>query len=294
MIISALKTTRFGLATLLGVAAACAATALPAAASSGGGEAIHMQHWTFGGVRGGFDRAQLQRGFQVYKDVCATCHGLRQLSFRNLSQRGGPEFPEEAVKALAATYKVNDTPNDQGKVLKRPARLSDRIPSPFDNEQQARSANNGALPPDLSLIARARGFEVDKPFYSVPWHMLKDVFVSGGYQEAGADYLYALLTGYKDAPKDMKMADGMQFNTVFAGNQISMPSPLSNGLVKYTDGTPAKVENYAADVTAFLAWAADPKLEERKRLGLMVMLYLALTSVLLYAAKRYIWSDVPH
>jgi len=294
MIISALKTTRFGLATLLGAAAAFAATALPAAASSGGGEAVHLQHWTFGGVRGSFDRAQLQRGFQVYKEVCASCHGMRQLSFRNLSQRGGPEFPEEAVKALAATYKVNDTPNDQGKVLKRPARLSDRIPNPFDNDQQARSANNGALPPDLSLIARARGFEVEKPAYMVPWHMLKDVFLSGGYQEAGADYLYALMTGYKDAPKDMKMADGMQYNTVFAGNQISMPAPLSDGRVKYSDGTPAKVENYAADVTAFLAWAADPKLEERKRLGLMVMLYLALTSVLLYAAKRYIWSDVPH
>jgi ubiquinol-cytochrome c reductase cytochrome c1 subunit len=264
------------------------------AAGDGHGPEIAQQSWTFGGLRGKFDKAQLQRGFLVYKEVCSSCHGMRQMSFRNLVQKGGPEFPEEGVKTLAATYKIPDVPNDAGKVLKRPARLSDRIPSPFDNDQQARSANNGALPPDLSLIARARGVEAEKPFFMVPWHMLKDVFLSGGYQEAGSDYLYALLTGYSDAPKDVKMSDGMYYNTVYPGHQIGMPSPLSDGIVKYTDGTPAKLDNHARDVTAFLSWAADPKLEERKRMGLMVMLYLLITAALLYAAKRYVWASEPH
>jgi ubiquinol-cytochrome c reductase cytochrome c1 subunit len=301
MINSSLKT-RFVVLAGLAMASGLTVGVASAQAASDHGPEIALQRWSFGGVRGHFDRAQLQRGFQVYKEVCSTCHGVRQLSFRNLSEKGGPEFPEDGVKGLAATYKINDVPNDQGKVLKRAARPSDRIPSPFDNEQQARSANNGALPPDLSLIARARGIEVDKPFYMVPWHMLKDVFLSGGYQEAGADYTYALMTGYKDMPKDMKtaegapmkMSDGMYFNMVYPGHQIAMPSPLTDGVVKYTDGTPAKVENYARDVTAFLAWAADPKLEERKRMGLMVMLYLLITSLLLYLAKRYVWADVPH
>jgi ubiquinol-cytochrome c reductase cytochrome c1 subunit len=284
-----------GLGVALGVTLGLAVGIGPVqAASDHAADAIPVQRWSFAGVRGHFDRAQLQRGFQVYKEVCSTCHGVRQLSFRNLSEKGGPEFPEEGVKGLAATYKINDVPNDQGKVLKRAGRPSDRIPNPFDNDQQARSANNGALPPDLSLIARARGVEAEKPFYMVPWHMLKDVFLSGGYQEAGADYTYALMTGYAKAPADMKMSDGMTYNSVYPGHQIAMPSPLTDGVVKYADGTPAKIENYSRDVTAFLAWAADPKLEERKRMGLMVMLYLLITSLLLYLAKRYIWSDVPH
>jgi ubiquinol-cytochrome c reductase cytochrome c1 subunit len=286
--------TRFVSLAGLGIAFGLAVGSAPGHAASEHGPEIAVQRWSFSGVRGQFDRAQLQRGFQVYKEVCSTCHGVRQLSFRNLSEKGGPEFPEDGVKGLAATYKINDVPNDQGKVLKRAARPSDRIPSPFDNEQQARSANNGALPPDLSLMARARGIEVEKPFYMVPWHMLKDVFLSGGYQEAGADYTYALMTGYGKAPADMKMSEGMNYNTVFPGYQIAMPSPLTDGIVKYSDGTPAKIENYSRDVTAFLAWAADPKLEERKRMGLMVMLYLLITSLLLYLAKRYVWADVPH
>ncbi len=276
------------------VLAGLAAGTPVSAAGDAHGPEIAPQQWSFGGVRGKFDKAQLQRGFLVYKEVCSSCHGMRQMSFRNLVQKGGPEFPEEGVKTLAATYKVNDLPNDQGKILKRPARLSDRIPSPFDNEQQARSANNGALPPDLSLIARARGVEAEKPFFMVPWHMVKDIVINGGYQEAGSDYLYALLTGYQDAPKDMKMSDGMYYNAVYSGHQIGMPSPLSDGIVKYTDGTPAKIDNHARDVTAFLSWAADPKLEERKRMGLMVMLYLLITAGLLYAAKRHVWAGEPH
>ena len=152
--------------------------------ASGGGETIATQRWTFGGLRGHFDRAQLQRGFQVYKEVCSTCHGVKRLSFRNLSEKGGPEFAEDGAKGLAEkSYKVTDGPNDQGKMFKRPGRLSDRIPSPFDNDQQARSANNGALPPDLSLIAKARKVEVEKPFYRVPDTMLREI-VSGAIRRA--------------------------------------------------------------------------------------------------------------
>jgi ubiquinol-cytochrome c reductase cytochrome c1 subunit len=265
------------------------------AAGDANAPTIERQKWTFAGVRGNFDRAQLQRGFKVYQEVCASCHGLQRLSFRNLVEKGGPEFPEEGVKALIAKeYKVADLPNDAGKVLKRPARLSDAFPALYANEQEARATHNGALPPDLSVIVKARGIEIDRPFYAVPFAMLKDIFLSGGYQEAGADYLYALLTSYADAPKGVKMSDGMNYNTVYAGNQIGMIAPLSDGSVKYTDGTPATLSQHAKDVTAFLSWAADPKLEERKRMGIAVMLYLLVTSLLLFLAKRRLWSSVKH
>ena len=303
---------------------------LNAASAAEDGAGVGEEHWTFGGIRGHFDRPQLQRGFQVYKEVCSTCHGVKRLSFRNLSEKGGPQFPEEGVKGLAATYKVNDGPNDQGKMFKRPGRASDRIPPPFDNDQQARSANNGALPPDLSLMARARSAEAEKPFYLVPWSMLRDIFISGGYQEGGADYIHALLTGYQEKASAYrndnghlvmvseaeagnlprcasvtkgdpgqpdvcnKMADGMSYNTTFPGHQIAMPPPLRDGVVKYGDGTPATMDNYSRDVTAFLAWAADPKLEERKRLGMMTMAYLLITALLLYLAKRRVWEGEAH
>jgi ubiquinol-cytochrome c reductase cytochrome c1 subunit len=301
-----------------------------AIASGGGTDHIEAQHWSFGGVRGHFERNQLQRGFQVYKEVCSTCHGVKRLSFRNLVEKGGPEFPEEGAKALAATYKIVDGPNDQGKMFKRPGRLSDRIPNPFSNDAEARSANNGALPPDLSLIALARKVETEHSFWQVPFFMAKDIVMN--YQEGGADYVHALLSGYRDEPPAYKedhghlirvsaeeakanpklprcasitsekgspdvcnkLADGMQYNAYFPGNQIAMPPPLRDGAVKYTDGTPGTLDNYARDVTAFLAWAADPKLEERKRLGLMTMLYLAVTAVLLGFAKRRVWSGIPH
>ncbi len=324
--------TRFVLKGLacLGLVVSLGSGLATSASASGGGDEISRQHWTFGGLRGHFDRAQLQRGFQVYKEVCSTCHGMKRLSFRNLSEKGGPEFAEDGAKGLAETYKVSDGPNDQGKMFKRPGRLSDRIPSPFDNEQQARSANNGALPPDLSLMALARKVEVDHPFYTLPYHMIKDIVT--GYQEGGPDYIYGVLMSYgENAPpyKDNgghlakmteadakanpamprcatvvsepgqadvcnKMSEGMHYNEAFPGHQIAMPAPLRDGVVKYADGTPGTTENYARDVSAFQAWAADPKLEERKRLGLMAMLYLLGTTVLLYFAKRRIWSGVPH
>jgi ubiquinol-cytochrome c reductase cytochrome c1 subunit len=252
---------------------------------------IKPQKWTFGGVRGHFDDAQLQRGFKVYTEVCARCHGLRRIAFRNLAEPGGPSFPEAAVKSLAATYQVDAAPNDEGKIVKRPAIISDYLPPPYKNDQEARYAQNGALPPDLSLIAKARGIESDAPFYKVPFRMLTEILT--GYQEAGADYVYNYITGYAQAPPDMKLGDFMNYNKAFPGHQTAMPNPFlgGDGLVKYDDSTPATVDNYARDVTAFLAWAADPRLEERKRMGLLVMLYLVITAVLLGLAKRRIWRD---
>ncbi len=284
-------------AKLLGVAGLAAMLGAPLALAAGDahGPTIERQKWSFGGVRGHFDRAQLQRGFKIYQEVCSNCHSLKRLAFRNLAEKGGPEFPEEDLKALVAKeYKVTDVPNDAGKVLKRPARLSDKFPLIYANEQEARATHNGALPPDLSVIAKARSVEVDRPFYAVPLAMLKDIFLTGGYQEGGPDYIYALLTGYQDAPKGMKMGDGMNYNLAYPGNQIGMIAPLSDGLVKYTDGTPATTAQYAKDVTAFLAWAADPKLEERKQMGLAVILYLLVTAILLFLAKQRLWSSVKH
>jgi cytochrome c1 len=252
---------------------------------------IPHQHWSFGGIFGHFDDAQLQRGFKVYTEVCSRCHSIKRLSFRNLAEPGGPNFPEAAIKSLAATHEVDDVPDEQGKIKKRPAILADAIPGPYKNEQEARFAQNGALPPDLSLIVRARSIEVERPFYMVPLVMLGDI--ARGYQEAGADYVYAYLTGYKEPPAGTKMTEFMNYNVAFPGHQTAMPNPFvaGDGLVKYDDDTPGTVDNYARDVVAFLAWAADPKLEERKRLGWLVMFYLIITAVLMGWAKRRVWRE---
>jgi len=293
-------------ATLCGVlarallAAGIGLAGLSAGHASEDGAEIHRQHWHFSGLFGRFDQAQLQRGYQVYKDVCASCHSMRLLSFRNLAEKGGPAFPEEGVRALAATFQIEDGPNDSGKMFKRAGVPSDRFPSPFANDQQARAANNGALPPDLSLMAKARGVENEAPFYLVPFHWVRDILTS--YQEGGPDYIYAVLTGYGEAPKDMKMpdgaplkmAEGMNFNHAFPGYQIAMPPPLSDKLVKYSDGSPATLKQYAEDVAAFLMWAAEPKLEQRKSMGISVLIYLLVTCVLMFIAKRRIWARVPH
>jgi ubiquinol-cytochrome c reductase cytochrome c1 subunit len=262
-------------------------------AADNGHVTIPRQKWSFSGFLGHYDQAQLQRGFKVYSEVCSRCHGLKRLSFRNLVQPGGPQFSEAQIKSLAAdNYKVDAEPNEQGKVLKRPAILSDQLPSPYKNEQEARASQpGGALPPDLSLIARARGLESNAPFYMMPLVMLRDI--AGGYQEGGVDYVYAFLTGYKDVPKDAKVPAGMNYNHVFPGNLTGMPDPFIAGdkMFKYDDDTPPTVDNYARDVTAFLAWVANPELEERKRLGLLVIAYLLITSILLYFAKKRIWSS---
>ena len=270
---------------VLAASAAALFATVPAAAAGGGAEIEHQQ-WSFSGFQGLHDRAQLQRGFQVYKEVCANCHGLGRVNFRNLVQPGGPEFPEEAVKALAAGWpnKITDGPNDDGKMFERPARLSDPIRGPYKNEKEARSIHNGAYPPDLSLMAKARGVERNPSWWSHPFLMLGDIAKT--YQEGGADYIYALLTGYKDAPADVKLADGMNYNVAFPGHQIAMASPLSDGAVTYQDGSKTTVESYARDVAAFLAWTADPSHDQRKRIGWQVMLYLLVTTVLLYPRQE--------
>ena len=269
------------------------AAAAPAAWAASEETHIERQPWTFTGPFGTFDNVQLQRGFRVYTEVCQRCHSLKRLYFRNLVQPGGPGFSEAAIKSLAGNnYQVDDAPDEQGKINKRPAVLADSLPPPFANEQAARYAQNGALPPDLSLMARARGIDAGTPFYRVPDTMVRDIV--SGYQEAGADYVYAYLLGYREPPPDMKMAEFMNYNTVFAGHQTAMANPFlgGDGLVKYDDGTPATVDNYARDVAAFLSWAADPTLQERKRLGLLVLFYLLITAVLLGFAKRRIWRDL--
>jgi ubiquinol-cytochrome c reductase cytochrome c1 subunit len=228
---------------------------------------LPQRHWSFDGLFGTYERAALQRGFQVYSQVCSACHAVKLMHFRNLSDIG---FDRDKVKQVAAAVDVTDGPNDQGEMFQRPGRPSDRFKSPFANEQAARAANNGALPPDLSLITKSR--------------------------VGGADYLYAILTGYRDAPADVQMRQGLHFNEYFsAGNrQIAMPPPLQEDGVQYEDGTKATVEQMAADVATFLAWAAEPELEVRKRLGVKVILFLFLLTGLLYAVKISVWKDVKH
>jgi ubiquinol-cytochrome c reductase cytochrome c1 subunit len=247
-------------ALLLGAAAAVSAT--PARAA-GEAPVFPDYRFTFDGLFGTFDRGQLQRGFQVYKEVCAACHAMRQLSYRNLLEIG---LTEEQVRNIAAQFEVTDGPNDNGEMFERPARLSDRFRRPFPNEQAARAANNGAYPPDLSVMVKAR----------------KD----------GADYLRALLTGYQDPPADFQLMDGMNYNRYFPGHQIAMPNVLNPGQLEFADGTEATVENMARDVTAFMAWAAEPELEQRRQMGVRIILFLIVLGGLTYAVKRKIWADV--
>ncbi len=222
--------------------------------------------WSFEGPFGKFDQAQLQRGFQVYKEVCAACHSLHLVAFRTLGDKGGPLFSEAEVKAIAAAYEVQDGPDQDGEMFARPARPSDKFPGPYANEQQGRAANNGAYPPDLSLIAKARA--------------------------DGPNYLYSLLTGYYEAPADVHLNPGMSYNPYFPGGQIAMPQPISDDQVTYADGTPATVDQMSKDLAAFLMWTAEPKLEERKSLGFSVMIFLAIMTVLFYFANKRVWAPV--
>ncbi len=252
---------------LVGALVLGAAAALSPAPAKAAGAAIAFPDYrfTFDGLFGTFDRGQLQRGFQVYKEVCAACHAMRQLSYRNLLEIG---LTEAQVRNIAAQFEVTDGPNDQGEMFQRPARLSDRFRSPFANEQAARAANNGAYPPDLSVMVKAR----------------KD----------GADYVRALLIGYQDPPAGFALMDGMNYNAYFPGHQIAMPNVLNPGQVEFADGTEATVETMARDVTAFLAWAAEPELEQRRAMGVRIILFLIVLGGLTYAVKRKIWADVKH
>jgi ubiquinol-cytochrome c reductase cytochrome c1 subunit len=278
---------------------ALAGAALPTYAADDSGEehAVKRQDWTFGGFAGQYDKAQLQRGFQVYQQVCTACHGLKRVRFRNLAEPGGPEFPEAAVKALAIAwpYQISGELDDQGNPIDRLPGLADPIIGPYKNDKQARAAQNGALPPDLSLIVKARTVESHAAWYSQWFYMLRDM--ASGYQEGGADYLYALLTGYHEPPAAMQMTEGMSYNVTFPGHQLAMPPPLGkDNFVEYQpeSGYKGSLEQNAHDVTAFLAWAADPHLNRRKWLGWQVLLYLAIITVLLYLVKRRTWSRVQH
>ncbi|WP_374306329.1 cytochrome c1 [Methylocella sp.] len=249
-----------------------------AAVEEHGATHIQRQPWTFRGPFGRFDQAQLQRGFEVYKEVCSTCHSMRLVPIRSLSQAGGPGFSEEQVKALAATYTVKDGPNEAGEMFDRPGRPSDHFPSPFPNPQAARAAL-GASPPDLSVIAKARDVHSGFPGFVI------DAFTQ--YQEGGPDYIHALLLGYTKE-------DDPNYNAVFPGHRIAMPPPLSDGVVDYADGSPKTKEQYATDVAAFLMWAAEPKLEARKSMGFAVIVYLLIFAGLLLAIKKRLWANIPH
>jgi cytochrome c1 len=259
--------------------------------AAGGAEHPPGQTWSFSGPFGTFDRAQLQRGFKVYREVCASCHGLEKLSFRNLAQPGGPGFSVGQIQALAAEHRIKDGPNESGDMFERPGRPADRFPKPFPNDEAAKAANNGAVPPDFSVIAKARTYERGFPLYVL------DVFTQ--YQEQGVDYITALLTGYEAPPAGVKVEDGLHWNKYFPGNKIAMANPLvavfdDAGKPQdpnfYTDGTPITREQVARDVSAFLMWAAEPHMEERKRLGAKVMMWLLLLAGLLYFTKKRIWS----
>lgn len=219
--------------------------------------------WSFDGLFGTFDRASLQRGYQVYEQVCASCHSMDLLAYRNLRQIG---FTEDEVKAIAAQHTVTDGPDDNGEMFERAAVPSDRMVAPFPNDNAARAANNGALPPDLSVVAKARF--------------------------GGADYLYALLVGYEEAPGDFQLAPGMHYNAYFPGHAIAMPQPLWGDDVEYADGTEATIDQESRDVAAFLMWAAEPNLEARKQMGVKVILFLLVLTGLLYAVKRKVWADL--
>ena len=240
------------------------------------------QSWSFAGFTGTYDRAQLQRGFKIYKEVCSNCHELH-IPIRTLGQPGGPEFSEAQIKELAASYTVHDGPNLAGDMFDRPGRPSDYFPAPFPNPEAAAAALGNA-PPDMSLLAKARKYE--RGFPAFVWDALPIPGI-GMYQELGPDYIYAILNGYT---KD----DDANWNLYFPGHKIAMGKPLNDGQVDYTDGTPTTLPQYAKDVSSFLYWAAEPTLEQRKRVGMRVILFLIVLAGLLYATKKRIWSDVAH
>lgn len=299
----------------LGLAAARAAEQ---GHGEGGYHPRHVEHqkWSFSGLMGRYDKAQLKRGFLVYNQVCTNCHGMGLLSYRNLMEEGGPEFTKAEVEAFIASKTVPAEPNDDGEIFKdgqritRPALLTDRFASPFANDKAAMAANGGALPPDLSVMAKARGIPhiaegeaAGNPFTAtisgvkeyIGWLLGTAKDIATQYQEGGADYIYALMMGYEDAaPAGIELAEGKFFNHYFPGYAISMPPQVMDDLVTYEDGTKASKDQIARDIAAFLMWAAEPSLDARKRLGLKVLIYLLVLSGLMYAVKRTIWSGVKH
>ena len=222
--------------------------------------------WSFKGLLGKFDRGSLQRGYQVYTEVCSSCHSMKYVSYRNLAEEGGPEFTEEQAKAIAANFEVLDGPNSDGEMFTRPAKLSDKFVMPYENVKAAQAANGGAYPPDMSVLAKARS--------------------------GGVDYIYSVLLGYEDPPAGVVLDDGVYYNKYMYGNNIKMSQPLSDGLVEYSDGTVASEEQMAKDVTTFLMWAAEPHLESRHKMGFKAILYLIILTILVYFSMKKIWSRI--
>ncbi len=283
--------------TLMGMAAGLIMSIAPAAAAEQA--AVHEEpyqiprlSWTWGGIFGYFDQQQLRRGFKVYKEVCSNCHNLGLLSYRNLGEPGGPGFSPEEVKAIAAEVQVFEGFDEQGNIAMRAGRPADNFVWKFKNAKEAAAAFGGAVPPDLSLITRARGIEREFHWYEYPLVAAKDLATQ--YQEQGADYVHALLNGYVDTPADKTIASGLNYNRAFPGNQLAMPQPLSDGQVEYGDGTPNTLDQESRDVTAFLAWAAEPHLAERKKMGVWVIIYLAVLAGLLLLSKKVLWRNVKH
>ncbi len=221
-------------------------------------------NWSFDGFFGTFDRASLQRGYQVYQEVCSGCHSVQHLSYRNLSEKGGPEFTIKESKAIASQFEVEDGPNSDGEMFLRPARLSDKFVKPYPNVQAATAANGGAYPPDMSVLAKAR--------------------------IGGADYIHSLLLGYDEAPEGFELDDGVYYNKYMPGNKIKMSEPISDGIVEYADGTEASKEQISKDVTTFLVWASEPHLESQHRMGFKTILYLIILISLVYMSKQKVWS----
>ena len=242
-------------------------------------------NWSFAGPFGTYDKGQLQRGLKVYKEVCAACHSMKLVPFRALEELG---YNEAQVKAFAAEYEVQDGPNADGEMFMRPGIPSDYFPSPFANDIAAAAANGGAVPPDFSLIAKARAVERGFPLF------VFDIFTQ--YAEGGPDYIHALLTGYDETPPEgMEIPEGTYYNPYFnAAKSLAMPKPIDNDAVTYDDGAPQTIDQYSRDVSAFLMWAAEPHMEARKQTGFNVMVFLVLFAGLVYMTKRKIWAAVPH
>ena len=223
-------------------------------------------NWSFKGIFGTFDRASLQRGYQVYQEVCSGCHSAQHLSYRNLSEKGGPEFSVEEAKAIAAQFEVEDGPNSDGEMFMRPGRLSDKFVKPYPNVEASTAANGGAYPPDMSVLAKAR--------------------------KGGADYIYSLLLGYEEPPEGFEIEEGVYYNKYMSGNKIKMTAPLSDGLVEYSDGTQSTTAQMAKDITTFLVWTAEPHLESQHRMGFKVIIYLIILLTLVYMSKQKVWSRI--
>jgi ubiquinol-cytochrome c reductase cytochrome b/c1 subunit len=266
---------------ILALAGGLGAAAAPAIAQEHDTPVPPKLKWSFAGPFGKYDQAQLQRGFKIYKEVCAACHSLQMLAFRNLADAGGPGFSEEQAAAVAAEYKIKDL-DDKGEPVERTGRLADSFPSSFANELAAKAANGGVAPPDMSTLAKARTYE-----RGFPWFVFDAITQ---YQEQGPDYIAALLKGYEEPPKGFQLPSGGHYNRYFPGHNIAMPPPLQANQVTYDDGAPQTMDQYSKDISAFLMWAAEPHLVARKRMGFQVMIFLIVLAGLMYFTKKKVWS----